>query len=295
MLREVTVKGNNYSYNIYKRRKPNGKYRIITAPDENLKVIQRDFSKAFYELTEDHYSSEITGFRPGISIKDNAKLHISKDWVINIDIKNFFPSTTSELVKWALKHSGLTSFQDFNLDELTELLTIEGRLPQGSPASPVLANYIAMYYVDPLVKQEANSVLGRTRYLYTRYADDITISFNNEYKNFKRSELKELTQRVRQTIIDETVYSIAPGKTSIAYKSQRQKVTGIIVNEKFSINKEERMKLRAELHHVRLGKKEISPNLLGRLSFVKQINKELYKKLTKDLTYESNISFHEAS
>ena len=283
MLKIKEVNGRSFSYNIYKRRKPNGKYRIITAPCEELKEIQRNFAKVFYNITEDRFTKEITGFRPGISIKDNANLHVDKDWVINIDIKDFFPSTTIELVNWALKHSGIQTFDDYNLSELTELLTLDGKLPQGSPASPVLANYIAMYYVDPIVKQEVNSVMGWTNYLYTRYADDITISFDDEMKQFNRTILKAMTQNVRETIMKETVYKIAPNKMKIAYKSQRQKVTGIVVNKKFSINKKDRMRLRAELHHVKMGTKELTSNLLGRLSFIKQINEELYNKLTKDV------------
>lgn len=283
MLKIKTVKEIDFSYNVYRRKKRNGKYRIIMAPCEELKTIQRNFAHAFYDVTKDCFTNEITGFRPGISIKDNAKLHVNKDWVINIDIKDFFPSTTIELVNWALKKANIQEFEGFNLKELTELLTYDGRLPQGSPASPVLANFIGIYFIDPLVKQEVNNLLGPHGFLYTRYADDITISFDDEYKEFNRDVLKAMTLNIRDLIMKETVYKVAPNKINVAYKSQRQKVTGIVVNKKFSINKKDRMNLRAELHQIKLGLKEPTPNLLGRLSFIKQINEELYFKLTKDV------------
>ena len=280
MIKEIKVGNKTFSYNIYKRRKKNNKFRIITAPQNELKEIQKQLANLFYLKTEESFSDEVTGFRLGVSIKENAKKHIQKDWVINIDLKDFFPSTSTSLVRWAIKHSGIDSVSDYPFED--HLLTLDGGLPQGSPASPVLANYIAMHFVDPIVKEVLNTYLMTHSFDYSRYADDITFSLNSNSK-IDRSFLKKITKEIKARVESETCFKIAPNKIKIRSKGQRQEVTGIVVNEQFSINRKERLRLRAEIHHVAQGKKKMTSQLRGKLNFIKQINDNVYNKLTKDL------------
>lgn len=279
---EKTIGGNLYTYNEYKRKKKGGGVRVITAPCEELKAAQKMISDIFYEDTKGQLTDDITGFRPGFSIKDNARLHVNKEWVINLDLKSFFPSTTEELVRWSIKKSNLADFVQIDEEELVELLTLEGSLPQGSPASPIFANFIGAAFVDPLVKQEISSALGTLPYTYTRYADDITFSFNSE-EEVSRAELRELVDRVKDQLINNTCYRIAEKKIHVRHRSQRQYVTGIIVNEGFSIPKEKRLNLRAAMHKVKLGERELDSKLLGELNFVREVKPELYNKLVGGL------------
>ncbi|KUO74606.1 MAG: hypothetical protein APF81_13255 [Desulfosporosinus sp. BRH_c37] len=70
--------------------KKNGTYREISIPVEGLKYIQRwILDNILYKLS---ISGEATGFVPNRSIIDNAKKHINRDLVINMDIKDFFPT-----------------------------------------------------------------------------------------------------------------------------------------------------------------------------------------------------------
>lgn len=277
------VGSHTFHYNNYRRRKSSGGFRLITAPDVILKGLQKEFADLFYEKVAHEFSDEITGFRRGISIKENAEVHTNKEWVINIDIKSFFPNTDSQLVEWAVKRSGITTFKGFPFDEIIELLTLNGSLPQGSPASPVIANYVALHFIDPLVKMEINNQMGWMKYDYTRYADDITFSFNSDGE-IKRELLREIVTNICATVSSETPYTIAHDKIHVRHKSQRQYVTGIIVNEGFSIKKEDRNRLRAVMHKVRNGDLDLDEKILGKLNFVREINPELYCKLTEGVT-----------
>lgn len=275
---EKTIGNETFSYTQYYRRKSNGGRRLITAPDEVLKGYQREFADFFYERVKYSFTTEVTGFMPGLSIKDNAELHTNKDWVVNIDIKSFFPSVKKNGVLGCLAKAGISNFKHFDQRDLAEVLTLDGALPQGSPASPILANYIGMYLIDPRVKEKLDLHLSEFEIAYTRYADDITFSFNGE---IERVRLRELIDDISHDLETNTPFRIAKDKIHVRSKSQRQAVTGIVVNEGFSINKQERNRLRAVMHKVRLGAIELDSKIRGKLNFVREINPSLFQKLTQ--------------
>ena len=279
------IDNKDYQYTFYSRKKKNGKIRVITAPDEALKAIQKTILLSFYNRTQSKYPEYLTGFMPNRSIVDNARKHINKDWVINIDIKDFFPSVKSHHVKWALEQAGVRhDFPQYTIDQLVEFATLNGALPQGSPCSPMIANYVALHWIDPVIFELINNHgLEIKEYELTRYADDITISIKDPDKLLERQFLLSVCNEIANELKAKTGFEIAPHKIQIRTSSQRQEVTGITVNKQFSINRHDRLKLRAELHHVKIGKKLLDDNLRGRLSFIKQINEELYNKLTKGM------------
>ena len=276
---EIKIGDKLYFYSVYKRKKKNGGFRTITAPCPELKALQKKFADEFRDRGEPLYSKEITGFRPGMSIKDNANKHTNKEWVVNLDIKSFFPSTSLELISWAVRFLNMDNFDDIELDNWLNILSLDGGLPQGSPASPTITNLIGMYYVDPLVKEELNKL--NIEYEYTRYADDITFSINSNGL-IKRDVLRNTVDAIKRILTEKSPYRIAEDKIHVRHRSQRQFVTGIIVNQGFSITREERLRLRATLHKVKLGEKEIDPKLYGKLNFVKEIKPKLYEKLIGD-------------
>jgi len=84
------------------------------------------------------------GFVKGTSIYDNALPHVNKDLVINLDLKNFFPTISYSDVFKLFKYIGYTT-------EVSHLLTQlctngKNRLPQGSPASPNISNLICLSF-----------------------------------------------------------------------------------------------------------------------------------------------------
>ncbi len=70
--------------------KKSGGTRTIYAPKKGLKAVQRSIAFVFQCIFEPHKST--MGFTKERSIVDNARLHINSHYVLNIDLKDFFPS-----------------------------------------------------------------------------------------------------------------------------------------------------------------------------------------------------------
>ena len=205
-------------YTAFSISKKSGGKRIIEAPIERLKLIQKWIND---EILGSFPASEFaTGFRKNYSIVDNAKKHIGKDLVITIDVKDFFPSITYADVLKVFVYFG------YKLDVahlLTKLCTnADNVLPQGSPASPALSNLVALR-LDKRLGKLAESI-GIN---YTRYADDITFSGNKTIKTILP---------LVEVILCEEGFRINHQKTRLQYKHQRQEVTGLIVNSKLSVS-----------------------------------------------------------
>lgn len=206
-------------YSCFEIPKKSGGKRIIEAPCERLKKIQRWIKD---EIIDSFCPSEhAIGFRKGMSIVDNAKPHIGKELVINLDLKDFFPSVTyAEVLR-------LFVYMGYRLDVshlLTKLCTNSNNvLPQGSPASPSLSNLVLLK-LDKRLSTLARSI----NCCYSRYADDITFS--------GEKRIKSIVPLVQRIIIEEG-YSVNEDKVRLQYANQRQEVTGLIVNTKLSVSK----------------------------------------------------------
>ncbi|RUM76684.1 MAG: hypothetical protein DSZ11_00210, partial [Sulfurovum sp.] len=109
---------------------------------------------------------------------------------------------------------------------------------QGSPASPMISNLICRK-LDKRMSGIATS-LG---FVYTRYADDMTFS-SKEYLN-----INKMLYWVKG-IVKEEGFILHPEKTRIMKKGARHEVTGVVVNEKPSVNRKELKRFRALLYQI---------------------------------------------
>ena len=82
--------------------KKSGGVREINAPTHTLKTLQKTLNIVFHSLFIPHYSAK--GFVPNKSIVDNAALHIGSNYVLNIDLKDFFTSIKQARVWACLKN-----------------------------------------------------------------------------------------------------------------------------------------------------------------------------------------------
>lgn len=216
--------------------KKDGSYRELLIPSNNLKIHQRKILNNYLEKKE--VSKCCKGFIKGASIVQNAKPHVKKNCILKMDISNFFPSIRKDKV--------LSIFlQDFTKETselLADLCTYNGFLPQGAPTSPYIANLV-MYSFDCELLKLIKFFNGNNfkKAFYTRYADDITISEN--------SKIKEFIPKIKILLIKHG-FEANEKKTKILKKNNRQKVTGIIVNEKLSVSKEYKQKIRQELYYL---------------------------------------------
>lgn len=217
------------TYTHHRINKGNGKYRSIYAPNDELKQKQNEILLDLYKVLP-HPANH--GFIPFRSIVTNASHHIGRKYVLSVDIKDFFPSTTTEkLVKI------LDRFFPNQKKNLPYLI-YKNHIPQGAPTSPYLANF-SLYDFDHILSQYCETFDG----CYTRYADDITISFDS-------AAVKDILNFIN-TNLNKEKYYLSYKKTHLAHKSKRQKVTGIIVNKKLNIPYEIRNNIRAYNHLIK--------------------------------------------
>ena len=168
------------------------------------------------------------------SIRDNARFHRKQKKVLSLDIKNFFDNITSEKVYELFIKAG---YADDVVVMLTNICCLNGCLPQGAPTSPMLSNII-LFDFDCQIGKYTNELNVR----YSRYADDMTFSGDfvpGQIIGVVKKHLNDLGLKLNQN------------KTRTRYQSQRQEVTGIVVNEKMQLSKEVRKKIRQELFYIK--------------------------------------------
>jgi len=119
---------------------------------------------------------------------------------------------------------------------------------------------------------------------YTRYADDLTFSGGNEQLASKIGWLLAKVWHVAQ----EEGFVVNEKKTRVMRQSTAQMVTGVVVNEKPSIDREELRRLRAILHRAKTEgldaqNREERLNfrswLVGKIAFVSMVRPDVGAKL----------------
>ena len=236
--------------------KKTGGYRTLSAPMPRLKRAQYWLLDTVLEQVEPHDAAH--GFRTGRSILTNAAPHQRQAVVINLDLKDFFPSIGYRRVKGLFRSFGYAEAQaavfallateaertEMTLDGTTwHVASGERVLPQGAPTSPAITNLLCRK-----LDRRMNGVAGKYGFVYTRYADDLTFSAAED----DGISLRKLLWSVRKIIEDEG-FTLNEDKTRIMRRGSRQEVTGITVNDGLSVSRKERRKFKAHLHHTELG------------------------------------------
>ena len=226
-----------YSYHSYPLPKRSGNgFRQIDAPNEDLKKLQRTIYK--YLLHDEAIPTAATGFVVRRSIVDNAKPHVGKQVVINVDLKDFFPSIKEDRVRQYWEGAGWGHDAALGVD--TDLLLRRTLCPKARRTSPALSNVVNRF-LDSSLEKFARKLGGE----YSRYADDLTFSFEGEFGPKQRKLIPELRR-----ILGRDGYTIQEKKLRIQRSHQRQSVTGLVVNEGIRLPRHFRRKIRA-LQHLR--------------------------------------------
>jgi len=293
--------------------KRSGGTREICAPVPELKLIQFRLSRLLQRCADEinaklgfaedaEHSGIAHGFKRHHSIMTNARVHKTRRYVFNVDIQDFFGSINFGRVygffiknkHFALKPSVATV--------IAQIACYEGKLPQGSPCSPVISNLIG-HLLDVRLVQLAKA----TGSSYSRYADDLTFSSNRrdfpsriafrpnpEFHDWQAgSGLKRW--------IAKNGFELNEKKTRMQYRDSRQEVTGLSVNRKVNSRSDYRRTVRSMVYrlittgtfeHTQVSKgpdgQEVvtatagrTSQLRGMLSFIDQVdqfNAKLYKK-----------------
>jgi RNA-directed DNA polymerase len=265
-------------YHRYSIAKKTGGVRHISAPKPALMKAQHWVLENIVGRLE--LEPPVHGFVPFRSIVTNAAPHCGKAVVVNLDLKEFFPSVTFRRVKGLFRKLGYSEHVAVVLALLcTEPprvgAEIDGKvyhvalgarvLPQGACTSPALTN--------ALCRRLDRRLAGLARKhgcTYTRYADDLTFSGDDG------RVVGRLLRSVRSILAGEG-FTEHPRKTKVMRRSRQQEVTGLTVNVKPAVSRQEVRTLRAILHNAakhglasqnRGGRPDFAAYLRGRVEFV---------------------------
>lgn len=238
---------NSKYYTVFSIKKKSGKDRMIMAPEPELKNVLQCINLILQSTYVPHEAA--TGFTLNKSIITNARLHIKKNYVFNIDLKDFFHSFSEEKIKSGLSDPPFSFIgdKDFRSSIISKICThsfntkngtVVSVLPQGSPASPVLTNILCLNLDISLFK-----LAEQYSMVYSRYADDITFSSDNNIFTDETFLLK-LNQ-----IIEEYELKINTRKTRLQFKSSRQQATGLVINEKVNVSRKYVKEIRMWLYY----------------------------------------------
>ena len=233
------------SYRQFKIHKKSGGFRIIRAPKKELKQILTCLNFILSSVYTP--PKEVMGFVCGKSVRDNALCHLNKNYVLNLDLQDFFPSISARMVEQSLTRINV---EPFVARLIAEVCTIpEDKkasnrcyLPQGAPTSPVLSNIFCK-----MLDQRLVGLAKRFHVDYTRYADDMTFSSNHNVYQLDGEFMQELRR-----IIEENNLSLNPTKTRLLKRGTRQEVTGLTVGEKVNVSRTYVKNLRALIHSIAL-------------------------------------------
>jgi RNA-directed DNA polymerase len=258
-------------YTTFKIPKAHGE-RTLEAPKKKLRAAQRWIHRRILSLVPT--SEAAHGFCKGRSPATNARPHVGKALLLKLDLRNFFWQVNLKRVRGLFQSLGYSREVSA---VLWRLCCHGGRLPQGAPTSPAITN-LCCRGLDARLAAFAKAMGG----VYTRYADDLTFSFDTGYK-----PIAKILSTARRILREES-FQPAPEKTRILRASARQSVTGVTVNKKLSPPRREVRSLRALLHEARtkgpsIANREQEPGfparVRGRIEAVRALDRAKGEKL----------------
>lgn len=173
----------NETYETFYVLKRNGEQRLIEDPVPPLKRFQRKLNDCLQAVYHFHRSSAAYGFLTACSddppylhrnIVNNARQHLGRPWMLNLDIEDFFHAVLADRVAWVFLSKPF-SFDEELANLLMRLCTYNGRLPMGAPTSPILSNFATR-----LLDTDLEALARSRQWIYSRYADDMSFSSKTE-------------------------------------------------------------------------------------------------------------------
>lgn len=211
------------------------KKRWIDHPVDPLKAIQSRIQERL--LSSLVLPEHLLGGVRGKSVLHNAQLHLGARYLVTIDIKNFFPSITPGQVRRVFRQilncSPAVSYL------LTGLTTCRGRLPQGAPTSPLLANLVLSGFDG-----EIRSVCLENGIRYSTWIDDLAFSGNSAPK---------IIGPVVETLM-KAGFRVAHRKIELMGPRDRKVLNKLVLGKFVTVQKQYKGRIRAGIHNLKCGK-----------------------------------------
>lgn len=275
--------------------KRSGGTRTLSAPHRTLARAQRWILQEIVGKLP--VEAPAHGFVAGRSIVTNASPHCRRAIVVNMDLEGFFPSIGFPRIRSVFQRLGYSPAvatilallctecprRTVHYEGVTYHVATGPRgLPQGACTSPGLSNQVARRLDKRLC-----GLAKKLDLVYTRYADDLTFSGDDTLEG----RVGYLMARVRHIAHDEG-FEVNEAKSRVLRQGNAQTVTGLVVNDRPGVARDEVRKLRAILHKARLegldaqnraGRPNFLAWLQGKIAFVAMVRPEVGEKLKAEL------------
>lgn len=227
-------------YNSIRRIKSDGTYRAISAPKPNLMHVQRWILANVIPGLDFHDSAY--AYRRRLSIKHCAEEHVGAQWLLKMDLHNFFGTIEESRIFGIFNRLGYPALLAFEMarlctrpvpsDQPSQWLngrgieaygdSLRGVLPQGAPTSGALANATARRLDEKLME-----FADKNGMVYTRYSDDLVFS---SIDTFNRKSIPRLVSQVEREIALSR-FLVHKKKTRVVPPGARKIVLGLMLAE----------------------------------------------------------------
>lgn len=193
-------------------------FRIVEPPSKRLKQVQKRINSFLQKADISPYLQ--SGVR-GKCFVDNAIKHLLNKYVLCVDIKSFYPSTSNQNVFQCFKYDFLIPDDiSWVLTDLTtcsnEYIT-ESHLPTGAPTSVLLAFLGYKKTFDEIYQKAKEYNIEMSVYI-----DDLTFSSTNkiphEFYNFVEKRMKDVGLILKKN------------KTKWYSPEDFKKITGVVIS-----------------------------------------------------------------
>lgn len=303
-LVEIGLKFNPYYYT-FMIPKHSGGYRRIDAPVDELKEALRELKQLFEQMMGGNtYHTSAFAYIPKRSCLDLVQTRFKNNdvrWTLKTDFSDFFGSINYD---WAIKQLShiypfceIMEFQNGReaLMGCMRLCFLSGRLPQGTPISPMLTNILMIPIDFRLYNGMLKHATDITRFdkqhdgvnyklIYSRYADDIYIGSK---VGFQFMDVIEYMKKVLREF--DAPFEIKPQKTKYGSNAGKNFILGYMYNGEGNITLGHKQKklIKAMINNFALDYKNNPGNInraelystLGYMARLKEVEPEYYEKL----------------
>lgn len=204
--------------------KGNGKKRPLGIPTVRDRIAQEVVRARLEKVLDPLFHEESYGFRPGrtpqAAIASCRERCLRLDWVVDVDIEQFFDTISHDLLMKAVERHCPEKWMTLYIQRWLKagVETREGTrpsergTPQGGVISPLLANLFLHYAFDMWIGRTYPDVA------FERYADDIVIHCRSEAESY-------VIRNALESRFTEVGLRLHPEKTRIIYckDSKRRK------------------------------------------------------------------------
>ena len=273
----MIVRSAGHRYKTYTILKRSGGRREISQPTPAVKFIQRWLCRNVFSRFPIHDAAQ--AYKAGANIGANARIHVKQNYLLKVDFTKFFPSIKGDDIR-SLVDRGRKLFEpelnDEDVDVIVRAVCKDGALTIGAPSSPLISN-VLMYEFD----RELSDTCQRKQVRYSRYADDIVLSTDEQGKlEPLLNVIASLSKKPGRPLL-----TINPNKTVFTSRKRLRRITGLVLTSEceVSIGRRAKRKLRSMIFRYSLGQLPAADAayLRGYLAFVNSIEPDVILRLER--------------